>query len=132
MNSFNKRDYLRKKVGTPLIIWGLINTLLGTFYFFLSSEIIKGVIIQSFFWGIIDLFIGLYAFFNKKEQNLGKIVKIFLINTFLDIGYIIAGITLVLFSFREVLVGSGYGVIIQGAFLFIADLIHYMKLRKNL
>ncbi len=130
MDSDELKKYLKFGLGIPLIVWGGVNTLAGGLYFIISSEICKGIIIQSFFWGFIDLILGLFAFFNKKDLNPYKIRKILLINTFLDIVYIVGGVILGVFSARMLFVGSGYGVIIQGLFLFCADLIHYLKFRQ--
>jgi hypothetical protein len=130
MNSDELKKYLKFGLGIPLILWGGLNTLVGALYFIVSSEIFKGIIIQAFFWGFIDLILGLFVFFSKKARDRSKIRKILLVNIFLDIGYIVGGIILVVLSARQIYVGSGYGVIIQGTFLFCADLIHYMKLRE--
>jgi hypothetical protein len=122
---------LNKRIAIPLIIWGAINVLVSAFLLICTSELIKGILLQSFFWGLIDLIIGLFPLFRKKAFVLGKIKKIFLINTYLDVVYMIIGLSLILININEFLIGNGIGVIIQGAFLFVVDLVHHEHV-KNL
>ncbi|TFF88898.1 MAG: hypothetical protein EU550_00390 [Promethearchaeota archaeon] len=129
---YDKKN-IKKIIGLPLLIWGGISILVAAFGLFSPSNLIKGVLLQAFFWGIIDAILGLGTVLFKKEFDLVKIKKILLINTYLDIGYIIIGVILILFFINSAfLIGNGIGVIIQGAFLFIVDLIHYINLKKSL
>ena len=132
MNLTSENINLKKKIAIPLLIWGIINVIAGIFYLFPSTELIQGFLIQAFFWGLIDGIIGLLAYLSKKELNLEKIKKIFLINVYLDVLYIIIGVLLILFANSGILIGTGYGLVIQGAFLLIVDLYHYMHIKKKL
>ena len=125
-------QYTKKGIGIPLIIWGIINILSAVLFFFNISDLLNGIAIQAFFWGLIDGIIGLAAFFSRKKQDPIKIKKILFINIFLDMGYILGAIMLIIFSSREILIGSGYGIIIQGVFLFVADIVHHRKLSNLL
>jgi hypothetical protein len=128
-----EKENIKKIIGIPLLIWGGINMLAGIFSLFSPSELMKGVLFQAFFWGLIDAILGLVAILFTKDFDLEKIKKIFLINTYLDIGYIVIGILLILFFINnEFLVGNGIGVIIQGAFLFLIDLLHYVNIKRSL
>lgn len=124
-----KQDNLNKRIGIPLLIWGGVSMITGIFYFFSNTDLIKGVLLQAFFWGLIDFILGLVAFFRKKGFELEKIKKIFLINTYLDVLYIAVGIVLILLNDNAFIVGNGLGVIIQGLFLFIVDLLHYKNIK---
>jgi hypothetical protein len=129
---YDKKN-IKKIIGLPLLIWGGFSILVGVFGLFSPSNLIKGILLQAFFWGSIDAILGLGSILFKKEFDLEKIKKILLINTYLDIGYIIIGIILIVFFINnEFLIGNGIGVIIQGAFLFIVDLIHYLNIKKSL
>jgi len=123
---------LNKRIGLPLLVWGAINMLAGIFTLFSPSELIRGVLLQAFFWGLIDGILGLGIFLRKKEFDLEKIKKILLVNVYLDVGYVVVGILLILFGGNAFLMGNGLGVIIQGLFLFIVDLIHYRHIEKTL
>ncbi|MGM0470250.1 MAG: DUF6992 family protein [Promethearchaeati archaeon] len=132
MNVKSENVNLNKRIGLPLLVWGGINMAAGIFTLFSSSDLIRGVLLQSFFWGLIDGILGLATFLRKKEFDLEKIKKILLINVYLDIGYIVVGILLVLLGDNTFLMGNGVGVIIQGAFLFIVDLFYHRHIKKNL
>ena len=132
MNLTSENINLKKRIALPLLIWGIINITAGIFYLFPSTELIQGILIQALFWGLIDGIIGLFAYFSKKEFILKKIKKIFLINIYLDVLYVIIGFLLILLTNNGILIGSGYGVVIQGAFLLIVDLYHHAHIKKKL
>ncbi len=132
MNVKSENVNLNKRIGLPLLVWGGINMAAGIFTLFSSSDLIRGVLLQSFFWGLIDGILGLATFLRKKEFDLEKIKKILLVNVYLDVGYMVVGILLILFGGNAFLMGNGLGVIIQGAFLFIVDLIHHRHIEKTL
>ena len=129
MNTQSENGNLNKRIGIPLIIWGLISIIAGIFYLVSPSEVIKGVLLQAFFWGLIDGIIGLIPLLIKKVFVLEKIKKIFLVNVYLDIIYIIIGAFLIILGNNAFLMGNGIGVSIQGLFLFIVDLIHHNHIK---
>jgi hypothetical protein len=132
MNFKSENKTLRNRIAIPLLIWGGINIIAGIFYLFISSDLIKGVLLQALFWGLIDAIIGIVSLFRKKKIDLKKIKKILLINVYLDVLYIIIGVVLVLLGSSNFMIGNGYGLIIQGLFLFIVDLIHHNHIKKIL
>jgi len=132
MNSNFEIGNIKYQIAIPLLIWGAINMIAGIFYFFSTSELIKGVFLQAFFWGLIDGIIGIVPLFRKKEFALEKIKKIFLVNTYLDVVYIVIGLLLILLGANLFIIGNGYGVVIQGLFLLIIDFIHYTHIKKLL
>jgi hypothetical protein len=132
MNDTSKNGNVNKQIGRPLLIWGAISMIAGLFFFLSTSELINGILFQAFLWGLIDGIIGLIAYLRKKEFNLEKIKKILLVNVYLDILYVVIGILLVLLGGNAFLIGNGYGIIIQGLFLFIIDLIHHRNIKQTL
>ena len=132
MNKKYENRNISKRIGIPLLGWAVINMIAGVFYLFTSSELIKGVLLQAFFWGLIDGIIGLVALLRKKAFSLEKVKKIFLVNVYLDVVYIIIGILLILFGTNGFIIGNGYGVSVQGLFLFIVDVIHHGHVKKLL
>jgi hypothetical protein len=123
---------LKYQIAIPLLIWGVINMIMSIIYFFTSSDLIKGVLTQAFFWGCIDGIIGLVTLIIKKDFDLTKIKKIFLVNVYLDVLYVFIGLFLVILGSSTYLIGNGYGVIIQGLFLFSVDIIHHNHIKKIL
>jgi hypothetical protein len=132
MNENSKKENLNKRIGFPLLVWGGINMLAALFYLLSPSDLINGILIQSFLWGLIDGILGLFIFLRRKEFNIEKIKKILLINTYLDIGYMVIGGLLILLGSSIFLIGNGVGILIQGLFLFIVDLIHYRYIKNSL
>jgi hypothetical protein len=132
MNFKSENITLRNRIAIPLLIWGGINIIVGIFYLFISSDLIRGVALQALFWGLIDAIIGIVSLFRKKEFDLKKIKNILLVNVYLDVLYIIIGLLLVLLGSSTFMIGNGYGVIIQGIFLFIVDLIHHNHIKEML
>ena len=132
MNSKSENGNLKKRIGIPLVIWGLINIIAGIFYLFSSSELVKGVMLQAFFWGLIDGILGVFVLLRKRAFVLTKIKKIFLINLYLDVFYVIIGALLIMFGNNAFLMGNGIGISIQGFFLFLIDLIHHTNIKKSL
>ncbi|TXT57106.1 MAG: conserved membrane protein of unknown function [Promethearchaeota archaeon] len=130
MSVNSKETNLKKRIGLPLILWGIINMTAGILFFF-TVGFIQGVLLQAFFWGLIDAILGLITYLRKKEFDLKKIKKILLINTYLDVVYMIVGLILLLLFINPFLAGNGLGVVIQGLFLFFADLIHYRHLKNT-
>jgi len=127
-NDYNVMNHQNKAMNV-LLGWSIASIVVGTPLAFQSSIVLRDIGIQSIAWGAID---GAIAIFGKNSAN-NKIEKgylaekekqsfhrILLINTLLDIVYIGVGTALVA-SGKQKLKGHGYGVIIQGAFLFIFD-----------
>lgn len=132
MSLKSSNSNLNKRIALPLLIWGIINTIVGALYFIPASDLIKGVLLQALFWGLIDAILGLITYLRKKEFKLEKIKKILLINTYLDVLYVVIGIILIMLGISAFLAGNGLGIIIQGLFLFIVDLIHYRYIKDKL
>ncbi len=123
---------VKKRIAFPLLFWGAINMIAGIFYLLSSSDLIRGVLLQAFFWGLIDGIIGLVSYLSKKEIDLEKVKKILLINVYLDNAYLIIGVLLILLGSNAFIIGNGYGVIIQGLFLLIVDIVHHTHIKKIL
>ena len=117
-----------------LLGWGGLSTASGTAMLFSKSKVTRGFGIQNIAWGIIDAGIAVFAknsITNKKiegfdpQKERESFRNILLINTLLDIVYIGVG-TWLAFSEKDKVRGHGYGIILQGSFLFIFDGINYL------
>jgi hypothetical protein len=103
---------------------------------------------MNFFWNTVNLGIAAFALTNNLNTDLSllgpaemmsrheRTQRILLINAFVDIGYMGTGILLNTLSSRSSKHGprmAGYGnsVILQGAFLFVFDLVLYGLLRSH-
>lgn len=119
------------------------------------AEYYRGMGVQFLAWGAIDLAIALFGAWGTRrrrakltpdeifstqtkecanrsaERSRRSLAKILWINTGLDVFYIIGGLALVytLGASDPFWLGGGWGIIIQGGFLFFFDLFHALKLR---
>ena len=136
-----KNDYaileLQNQAMNHLLIWSGLSVAAGAVMIFQPSRVIRDFGIQNLAWGSIDAGIAYFAknsldkkrhsvsFSPKKEKRQFK--RILLINTGLDILYMIAGYMLIR-SNKERLKGHGYGVLTQGAFLFVFDALYALAI----
>ena len=119
---------------TVLLSWGAASAAAGVAMLRSGSAFVRGVGVQSIAWGIIDagLALGLKAWAADKEkkgtgaeQEALRMANIFLINFFLDILYLLAGILMIIMG-SQTIKGHGAGIVLQGLFLFAFDGINYL------
>ena len=108
-----------------------------------KSRLASGMGVQFSAWGMIDAIIAVFGDRSAKlraaqlpdplaneiiDRESQKLHKILLVNTGLDVGYMLAGSALALTKGKNDpgWRGHGIGIIIQGAFLFIFDLVHML------
>ena len=106
----------------------------------------RGVGIQFIVWGVIDLLIAQFGATSAKRRKArfppddladaapkesANLKRILLINTALDVLYVAGGIALILTfgADNPEWRGHGWGIIVQGGFLFFFDLFHALKLK---
>lgn len=134
-----------------LLLWSVISIFGGLLLQIPRSRFTSGMGIQFSAWGLIDAIIAVFGDQAAKQRAASlpdplakdivdreshKLYKILLVNTGLDIGYMLGGSALSLTKGKSDpgWRGHGIGIIIQGAFLFFFDLAHVMliglKFRK--
>lgn len=137
-----ERDLSRR-----LLTWSAASVLVGVLLAVSADAFLRGFGIQALAWGAID---GLLALAGrrgalKKAGRPGagepgpqavearKLARLLWLNTGLDVLYVAAGATLVgtLGTGDGLLAGTGWGIAVQGAFLFGFDLLHALRLPKH-
>lgn len=130
-----------KLISRRLMLWALPSILAGTGLILFGNAFWRAFGIQALTWGVVD---GLIAWFGlqrlgeeiqgptsfaKEEKEASRIRKILWINTALDVLYTAGGAALVIFLGAESPFwrGTGWGVITQGAFLYLFDLMHALR-----
>jgi hypothetical protein len=132
-----------------LLLWSIISVLGGLILQISRSLFTRGMGIQFSAWGLIDAMIAVLGDRAAKkratqladpqakdiiDRESHKLYKLLLVNTGLDVGYILGGSALSLTkgksdpSWR----GHGIGIIIQGTFLFIFDLVHMLLIGRKI
>ncbi len=122
---------LTRRLGMILIAWSLSSIVVAMMLLFVPISVLQGIGLQALLWGIIDAIIAVVGVFRKQEQSADKAARFLRINVFLDVGYQLVGILLIVFLWQDAfLLGNGVGIIIQGVFLFVLDLYFYRKFRS--
>ncbi|MFW9831163.1 MAG: DUF6992 family protein [Candidatus Thorarchaeota archaeon] len=121
---------LVRLLGRALIAWSIASIIVGVILLLVPVSLLQGIGLQAFLWGLIDILIAVVGIFRQKEQSAGKAARFLRINVFLDVGYQLVGLVLIVFLWQNAfLLGNGVGIIIQGAFLFVVDLYFYRKFK---
>jgi hypothetical protein len=110
-----------------LLLWGALSTIGGVLLQFSRKPFWIGVGQQAIGWGVIDALIALFAGRATSRSFSGKTLRrVLLFNAALDVLYMLGG-----FIFARTkgatddkLRGQGWGIVLQGLFLFKFDLIH--------
>ena len=121
---------LARRLGMALIAWSIASIIVGIVLFLVPISVLQGIGLQAVLWGIIDVIIAVAGVLRNKEMSAEKAARFLRINVFLDIGYMVVGVVLILlFLVDPFLLGNGIGIIIQGAFLFVLDLYFFRKFK---
>jgi hypothetical protein len=115
-----------------LLLWGALSTIGGVLLQFTRSPFWIGVGQQAIGWGVIDALIALIAGrlnskpFTGKTLRRNTLRRILLFNAALDVLYMLGGFILARTkgATDEKMRGQGWGIVLQGLFLFEFDLIH--------
>ena len=126
---------IETEISFNLLIWGLCSMIGGVTFIFFDNPFMSAVGFQFIIWGFIDSLIAIgpriyrWVRNNEHTENLNKLKKILIVNSFLDIGYIVIGF-IIFIGFFEInqYNGHGLGVIIQGAFLAVFDTYYAIKI----
>ncbi|MFW9982990.1 MAG: DUF6992 family protein [Candidatus Thorarchaeota archaeon] len=123
-------EHLNKKLGKILVIWSTGSIVVGILLYFLSYvPLLQGIGLQSMLWGLINLVLAV-KLLKQEEHTQEKTKRELSISLGLDIIYPIIGLPLIFLGPDAYLVGNGYGIIIQGAFLLALDLAFHRRFKQ--
>lgn len=130
-----------------LLLWSALSIITGALLVaFGASAWWHGFGVQALAWGAIDAAIALFGqlsarkrraaglggpeTFAREARNLRRLLWV---NTGLDVLYLAGGVALIrtLGAQNPSAAGSGWGVIVQGGFLFIFDLLHALAVPRR-
>lgn len=119
-----------------VVVWGGASVLVGSALLALlrlrgqRSPLLEHFGIQTALWGAIDITLALLGLQGLELRDLASATRLdrFLwLNVGLDAGYVMVGLTLLVFGWRAPqrpgLVGAGLAVIVQGSALAMLDLL---------
>jgi hypothetical protein len=132
------------RLGRDLGRWGLLSVVSGAALALTGNRFWRGIGAQCFGWGAVDGAIGLFGLHGARKKAAESdalqpdvqhparelLRRILWVNTALDVGYVAGGIALARTRGREDAFwrGSGWGIVVQGGFLFFFDLLHALQL----
>lgn len=129
-----------KAVTRRLLAWSVVSVSAGVVLLFLGP-LWQGVGVEAIAWGAIDAGIALIGGWVTRRRRAmlpdpsapdvlareaRTLRRIFWINAGLDVLYVTGGVALALtFGAHDpFLRGNGWGIVVQGGFLFLFDLLH--------
>lgn len=136
----------QNKISKRLIRWSILSIVSG-FLFRFGNKFWRNVGNQFIAWGAIDALIAIFGQMASRNridsyENPGKadiqqqeaknLKRILLINAVLDVFYIIGGL---MWTKRDKgdgrASGNAFGVIVQGLFLLVFDMVHALKMPEK-
>ncbi len=118
-----------------LLVWSILSLLSGIYIWFATNEFGRGLGIQFVAWSAVDAaiaIVGAGTAARRKSTADPKdeaffIRKALRINFGLDVLYILGGFWVIQTYSESFWQGTGWGIVLQGAFLFLFDLIHALR-----
>lgn len=135
----------QEAVTSRLLIWGAFSVSIGLSMFLMENPFWTGFASQAVVWGGIDALIAIFGIISSRKKQAAllpttidavetaearNLRRILLINTILDVLYITGGLWLATTRPEPMAQGIGWGIIVQGGFLFVFDLIHTLLCPK--
>ena len=113
-----------------MLIWSVASIIVGIALFFFSFDpLLQGIGLEAMLWGLINLILA-FKLLKQKEHTLEKTRRELFVSIGLDFIYPIIGLPLIFLGQDAYLVGNGYGIILQGAFLLILDLAYLRRFNQ--
>jgi len=130
----------QRTLARRLTIWSVISIAAGVVLLLAGDAFWRGFGLQAVAWGAIDAAIAWWGGAAARKfsarpaaeraaaalAEAGKLRKLLWVNTGLDVLYVAGGVALAatLGATDPFLAGNGWGIVVQGAFLFLFDLLH--------
>jgi hypothetical protein len=135
-----------KTITRRLLVWSLVSVIAGVALLAFGA-LLQGIGLQSFAWGAVDAGIALVGGWVTRRRRGGladesapevlarearNLRRILLINTGLDVLYVTSGVALALTlgTDNPFWRGNGWGIVVQGGFLFCFDLLHALNVPR--
>jgi hypothetical protein len=134
------------QLAEKLLAWSAASVTGGVASLFFGDKFWRGFGSQCAGWGAIDALIALFGLRNaqtkanapdahtpeRQTRERANLRRILWINFGLDVGYVMGGTALALTRGKHnpFLRGAGWGIVFQGGFLFLFDLLHALLLKE--
>jgi len=129
-----------------LLLWSALSIVAGAVLLLAGSDFWRGFGLQAAVWGAIDAAIALFGqrsavkrrakgpfTAEARAAEAAKLRRLLWINTGLDVLYVAGGLVLVytLGARDPFAAGNGWGIVLQGGFLFVFDLLHALAVPRR-
>lgn len=130
-----------------LLGWAAGSIVTGVVWALGQSSRLRGMGSQFALWGVIDGIIGVAGLLGARrnaeryasgeltraehDRHADRFEQIVWVNTALDVGYVLGGLRLARRGGDEFRRGTGWGIVVQGAYLFVWDVILAVLLRTR-
>lgn len=135
---------LQRQISQRLLGWSALSVAAGVLLLVLSPSFWQGIGLQGVVWGVIDAgiaFFGLYTLRRERERadantpeglrlEAQNLYRLLLINTGLDVLYLVIGVTILTTLDTPFGRGNGVGIVVQGGFLFLFDAFYALQAKK--
>jgi len=132
------------QLAEKLLAWGGASMAGGIAVLLSGDRFWRGFGSQCVGWGVIDALIAAFGLRGartkadtpdahtpeRQTRERTTLRRILWINFGLDVGYITGGAALTQDKHDRFLRGVGWGIVVQGSFLFVFDLLHALLLRE--
>ncbi len=133
------------RISTQLFGWSALSVFGGLgMLLLLSDPFLQGVGLQGVVWGVIDAGIAFFSQLGMRRkladmdapnsagvqrEEARRLRRLLYINAGLDVLYVVVGVGIILtFGTESAFArGNGVGVVIQGTFLLLFDLVHGVR-----
>lgn len=124
-----------------LVLWSALSVVAGVALLLAGSPFWRGFGVQALAWGAIDAGIAVFGQLSARRRRARgplapdadahearKLRRLLWINTGLDVLYVAGGLVLLytIGAQDAFAAGNGWGIMVQGGFLFFFDLLHVM------
>lgn len=128
-----------RKLARRLLLWSGLSIIAGLLILLSPEPFWRGFASQYIGWGVIDAIIAVVGRLATKKKHkalapealdaaslkeAASLRRILAINTGLDVLYVLGGLAVIYFMTEPVWRGVGWGIVVQGGFLFVFDLVH--------
>lgn len=133
------------QVTSRLLLWGAFSVAIGLSMFLMDNPFWAGFASQAVVWGGIVALMAIWGERSSRQKQAAllpttidaleagetqKLRLTLLVNTLLDVLYITGGVWLAFTQPEPLLQGIGWGIIVQGGFLFVFNLAHTLLCPK--
>jgi hypothetical protein len=141
-----------RRVSLRLLVWSALSMVTGALLWWQGRPFGRGFGVQALAWGAIDALIAAFGLLGQRgagapaavgspsqdpaaeaDAAASRLRRLLWFNALLDVGYVAGGVALARTKGRSDphWRGHGWGIVVQGAFLFVFDVYHALRVPRR-